>query len=73
VAEGAGIVPVGAWIDDFKRMQRRVAKKYKQRRKAQTCEQICSRALECMWPGNSQTTLKPPTRSHQLSRSRILR
>ena len=49
------MVSVSVWIDDFKRMQRRVASLHKQRCQAQACEkQIGSPAIECLWPENFQ-------------------
>jgi hypothetical protein len=43
------MMSVSVWIDDFKRMQRRVASLHKQRRQAQKCEQhIRSPAIECL-------------------------
>jgi hypothetical protein len=73
MAEGAGMLAVNARVDDFKRMQGRVADLHNQRRKAEACEKnIRSSVIELMLEGNSQASLRPLTRSHDESRTRIL-
>jgi hypothetical protein len=65
---------VSAWVDDLKRMQRRMADLCKQHRKAEACDKhIASLANECKWPGNSHPSLRLPTRSHELSRMHMVR
>jgi hypothetical protein len=66
MAKGAGMLPVSAWVDDLKWMQRRVADLYKQQRETEACDkQIAALANRCKWPGDSQPSLRPPTSSHE--------
>jgi hypothetical protein len=68
MAERASMVRISAWVDELKRMQRWVDGLRKQHRKAEACDkQIASPANKRMWPGNSQSSLRPSASFHELA------